>query len=99
MPEQREEGYRAKEIQVVIFRLGGEQYGLEISQAREIIRMQAITPMPKAPDFIEGIINLRGQIIAVMDLAKRFNLSPIVKTDKARIVVVEIKGSILGCLS
>ncbi|MFH1791755.1 MAG: chemotaxis protein CheW [Candidatus Omnitrophota bacterium] len=85
-----------KEIQLVIFRLADEEFGLEISQVREIIRIQDITPMPKAPDFIEGVINLRGQIIAVMDLARRFGLKSGGRSEKSRIVVVEIQGSTVG---
>ncbi len=98
MAEQKKETAQAKEIQLVIFRLAGEEFGLEISQVREIIRMQGVTPMPKAPDFIEGVINLRGQIIAVIDLAKRFGLSQTKRTDKSRIVVVEFTGNSIGLI-
>jgi purine-binding chemotaxis protein CheW len=86
----------AKETQLVIFRLAGEEFGLDISQVREIIRMQDVTPMPKAPDFIEGVINLRGQIVAVMDLAKRFGLKAAARTEKTRIVVTEVKDNTVG---
>lgn len=96
MPEQKKEAARGKEIQMVIFRLAGEEFGLEIAQVREIIRMQNITPMPKAPEFIEGVINLRGQIIAVMDLAKRFGLKSTARTDKTRVVVTEVKENTVG---
>lgn len=84
------------EVQVVIFRLAGEEFGIDISQVREIIRMQDVTPMPKAPAFIEGVINLRGQIIAVMDLASRFSLDTSARTDKTRIVVSEVGDNIVG---
>ncbi len=87
---------KIKETQLVIFRLANEDFGLEISQVREIIRLQDITPMPKAPDFIEGVINLRGQIIAVMDLAKRFSLTAQKRSDKTRIVVTEAHGTTVG---
>lgn len=86
------------ELQLVIFRLAGEEFGMEISQVREIIRLQDITPMPRAPEFIEGVINLRGQIIAVMDLAKRFGISGGDRTDKTRIVVTEVGGSTVGLI-
>lgn len=88
----------AKEIQLVIFRLAGEEFGLEISQVREIIRVQEVTPMPKAPEFIEGVINLRGQIIAIMDLAKRFSLKREKATEKARIVVTEVRDNVVGLI-
>ena len=96
MPDRKKDKNMVKELQVVIFRLAGEEYGLDISQAREIIRVPNITPMPKAPSFIEGVINLRGQIIAVMDLAERFGLNRSARTEKARIVIAEIKGNMLG---
>lgn len=99
MAEQKSQSKASgKEIQLVIFRLAGEEFGLEIAQVREIIRMQNITPMPQAPEFIEGVINLRGQIIGVMDLAKRFGLKAQTKTEKSRIVVVEIKENTVGLI-
>lgn len=99
MAEQKKEQRAAgKEIQLVVFRLAGEEFGLDIAQVREIIRMQGITPMPQAPEFIEGVINLRGQIIGVMDLAKRFGLKSQTKTEKSRIVVVEIKENTVGLI-
>jgi len=98
MPEEKKETARGAEIQLVIFRLAGEEFGLDISQVREIIRMQDITPMPQAPEFIEGVINLRGQIIAVMDLANRFGLKSSERTEKARIVVSEVKDNTVGLI-
>lgn len=99
MPEQKKDMKgSAGEIQLVIFNLGDEEFGLEISQVREIIRLQDITPVPKAPVFIDGVINLRGQIIAVMDLAKKFGLSELKKTEKTRIVVADVKGNTVGLI-
>jgi purine-binding chemotaxis protein CheW len=72
--EMAEEARAAEEIQLVVFGLGKEEFAVEVTQVREIIRMQEITRMPKSPHFVEGIINLRGQIIAVIDLAKRLNI-------------------------
>lgn len=85
-----------KEIQLVVFRLWKEEFGFDISEVKEIIRIPNITPMPKSPAFIEGIINLRGQIIAVIDLAKRFNLFRMERTEKSRIIVAEVKENIVG---
>jgi len=96
--DKQQEKTQGREIQLVIFRLANEEFGAEISQVREIIRMHDITPMPKAPEFIEGVINLRGQIIAVMDLARRFNLTGAKKTDKSRIVVTEVKENTVGLI-
>lgn len=82
--------------QLVVFRLANEFYGVEISAVNTIIRMQEITEIPQTPRFVEGVINLRGSIIPVIDLRKRFNL-PIGEITKAsRIVVVESGGQMIG---
>ncbi len=78
-----------REVQLVVFQLGREEFAVEVTQVREIIRMQDITRMPKAPSFVEGIINLRGQIIAVLDLAQRLNLEAAERGSETRIIVVE----------
>ena len=64
----------ASEKQVALFVLGGETYGLDIEVVHEIIRMQPITRVPKAPYFVEGVINLRGKVTPVVDMGKRFGL-------------------------
>jgi len=79
-----------KELQVVGFRIGRETFGLPISMVREIVRVPEITSVPNAPDYIEGVINLRGRIIPVVDLRKRFGQKSIEASKKNRIVVVEI---------
>ena len=61
-----------KELQIVGFRIGNETYGVRIGSVREIVRVPEITSVPSAPELIEGVINLRGKIIPVMDLRKRF---------------------------
>ena len=61
-----------KDIQIVGFRIGRETFGLPIAMVREIVRVPEITSVPNAPDYIEGVINLRGRIIPVVDLRKRF---------------------------
>ena len=63
------------ERQLVVFDLAGEAYGVNIGTVREIIRMQAVTHVPETPDFVEGVINLRGRVIPVVDLRKRFGLA------------------------
>ena len=98
MPEQKKDASHAKEVQLVIFRLAKEEFGLDISHVREIIRLQDITPMPKSPEFIEGVINLRGQIIAVMDMVKKFGLKKADRTEKTRIIVSELKENTLGLI-
>ena len=96
--QEKAETLRFNELQLVIFRIADEEFGLDIAQVREIIRMQEITPMPKAPQFIEGVINLRGQVIAVMDLSKKLALQAGGRTDKSRIVVVEVGENVLGLI-
>lgn len=88
-----------KEVQLVVFRIGDEEFGVDIIQVREIVRLVDVTHIPKSPAFIEGVVNLRGQIITVMDLAKRFELpSPERNKEIARIMVVEIEGNIVGMI-
>ena len=65
---------KPKEYQLVVFTLGKEEFGVDISQVREIVRLVQITYLPKAPAFIEGVVNLRGQVLAVIDLAKRIGI-------------------------
>jgi purine-binding chemotaxis protein CheW len=72
------------------FRLGNEEYGLQILKVQEIIQMQPITRIPKTPDYILGVINLRGKIIPVLDLRRKFGLEPTQDTDKTCINVVQI---------
>jgi purine-binding chemotaxis protein CheW len=87
-----------KDIQVVGFRIGSETYGVRIGSVREIVRVPEITSVPSAPDLIEGVINLRGKIIPVMDLRKRFGQSEIVADKKNRILVVELNNKLLGLI-
>ena len=92
------------EEQVVVFKLGEQTYGLDILAVREIIRMEEITKIPNAQDFIEGIINLRGSIIPIIDLSKRFGImtyesfaDDVKDTDK-RIIVVQVNGTVFGVM-
>src|SRR3984885_1749304 len=87
-----------KNIQVVGFRIGAETFGVPISIVREIVRVPAITAVPNAPDYIEGVINLRGKIISVVDLRKRFGETNIQPTKKNRIVVVDLNERSVGLL-
>ena len=80
-----------KELQVVGFRIGRETFGLPISIVREIVRVPEITSVPNAPDYIEGVINLRGRIIPIVDLRKRFGDKAFEPSKKNRIVVVELE--------
>ncbi len=84
------------EKQLVVFDLAEEGYGVDIGSVREIIRMQEITKVPRAPDFVEGVINLRGRVIPVIDLRKRFGFEATEMTKDTRIVVVDIGGQDIG---
>ena len=84
------------ERQVVVFDLNEEAYGVDISQVREIIRMQEITRVPRAPEFVEGVINLRGKVIPVVDLRARFSMPSTERTDEHGIVVVDVDGQDIG---
>lgn len=87
-----------KDYQVVGFRIGNETYGVRIGSVREIVRVPEITSVPNAPEAIEGVINLRGKIIPVMDLRKRFG-EKLVQSDKRnRILVVELESKLLGLI-
>jgi len=87
----------ASEEQVVVLELAGEAYGVEIGRVQEIIRMQPITRVPNVPAFIEGVTNLRGRVIPVLDLRRRFGLAATPPTRQSRIVVAEL-GSHAGGL-
>ncbi|WP_324716683.1 chemotaxis protein CheW [Carboxydochorda subterranea] len=87
---------RRGELQLVVFKLGNETYGVDIVTVREIIALQPITRVPGAPTFVEGILNLRGHVIPVMDLRRRFGLPWTQATRDTRIMVVEVAGRTLG---
>jgi len=87
-----------KELQLVGFRIGNETFGVRIGAVREIVRVPEITAVPSAPEMIEGVINLRGKIIPVMDLRKRFGQSDIQPDKKNRILVVELEGKLVGLI-
>lgn len=84
------------ELQLVTFRLASEEYGLPITKVQEINRLLPVTKLPQTPSFMEGIINLRGRIIPVIDLRKRFRLPITDHNDDTRIIVVEISGQTVG---
>jgi len=84
------------ETQIVVFELGDERYGLDIAAVYEIIRHQPITAVPQAPAFVEGVINLRGRIIPVVDLRDRFGMAAGALTRASRIVVAEAAGTRVG---
>lgn len=94
---QKAEGV-CREEQVVVFELAGQTYGVEIGSVSEIIRMESITRVPRAPEFVEGVINLRGRIIPVLDLRKRFGLPEGEHTRRSRIIIAEIGSMTVGMI-
>jgi purine-binding chemotaxis protein CheW len=83
-------------IQLVSFHIGGEEFGLDILRVQEIIRVQQLTRVPNSPDFVDGVINLRGKVIPVIALRRRFGLEDLAHDKQTRIVVVEVRGTVLG---
>ena len=87
------------ENQVVVFNLADEHYGVEIAAVDGIIKMQAITVVPRAPHFVEGVTNLRGEVLPVIDLRTRFGMVKVeAYTNDTRIVVVELGGQKVGMI-
>jgi purine-binding chemotaxis protein CheW len=86
----------SESTQVVSFKLGPEEYGVDIAQVQEINRMVAVTNVPRAPVFMEGVINLRGQLIPIIDLRTRFGMPRAEHTKNTRIVVTEIGTKRVG---
>lgn len=86
----------AKDVQIVGLRIGRETYGIPIALVREIVRVPDITAVPNTREYVEGVINLRGKIISVVDLRKRFGETNTENNKKNRIVVVEFEGRTVG---
>lgn len=85
-------------IQLVTFRIGEEEFGVDILAVQEIIRLMQITMVPRAPEFIEGVINLRGKVIPVINMRRRFNKEQVTADSSTRIVVMELDQKIVGFL-
>ena len=86
------------QVQLVTFRIGGEEFGLDVFQVHEILRYEEPTPMPKAPAFVEGVLDVRGTLVPVVDLRKRFEVHDLRYDDDTRIVVVDFQGERLGLI-
>ncbi len=82
--------------QLISFTVGEEEYGLELPRVREVIRMRQVTWLPKAPTSVKGIINLRGEIIPIIDLSERFGLGKRDSTSATRVIVVDVEGRPVG---
>ncbi len=85
-------------IQWVTFRLADENYGIAVMQVQEVLRITEITPVPGAPDYVLGIINLRGNVVTVLDTRRRFGLPPKEVDDVSRIIIIESGDQVVGLL-
>ena len=88
----------AKNLQLVVFNIGKELYGVKIAAVHEIVKVPDITEVPDAPSFLEGVINLRGKIIPVVDLRKRMKLTGKEKTKSSRVLITENEDRLVGLL-
>ena len=88
----------SRELHIVGFQVGRETYGVPITSLHEIVRVPEITAVPDAPDYMEGVINLRGKIVSVIDLRKRLGEKKIASTRRNRILVVENNGKLAGLI-
>jgi purine-binding chemotaxis protein CheW len=88
----------SRELHIVGFQVGRETYGVAITSLQEIVRVPEITAVPDAPDYMEGVINLRGKIVSVIDLRKRFGGKETAPSRRNRILVVEHKGRLCGLI-
>lgn len=83
-------------LQLVSFKIGNEEFGIDILKVQEIIRLLTITEVPNSPDFVEGVINLRGRVIPVIDLRVKLGMNKIERNPNTRIIVVEINNTTVG---
>ncbi|CAM3890298.1 chemotaxis protein CheW [Rheinheimera salexigens] len=85
-------------LQWVTFKLQEETYGINVMQVQEVLRYTEIAPVPGSPDYVIGIINLRGNVVTVIDTRTRFGLEPAELTDNSRIVIIEAEKQVIGIL-
>ncbi len=86
------------ETQLVVFMLNDEEFSCEIKNVAEVLKMAKVTPLPSSIEFVEGVINLRGEVIPVIDLRKRFNMAEIERTSDNRIIIVEDQERMFGLI-
>ncbi|MCI0776647.1 MAG: chemotaxis protein CheW [Chloroflexi bacterium] len=87
-----------EKIQFIVFRVGTESYGMDVSTVREVLRLQEVTYVPNAPEYVEGVINLRGKVAPIVDLRKRFGVEVSAATNESRIVVAEYNSEDVGMI-
>lgn len=87
-----------KKNQVVSFKIGKELFGVYIQNVQEIVRVPEITLVPEMPSFVEGVVNLRGKIVSIIDLSKRLKIEGSSRTKTSRILIVEVEKKVIGLL-
>lgn len=87
-----------EQVQLVVYALDKEDYGTTITDLQEVIEIQEVTPIPNAPEFIEGVLNLRGRIVVVINLEKRFGLKRETKNVPSHIIITEVDGNLFGVM-
>ena len=87
-----------EEYQLILFTLGNSLYGISIEEVSEINRMEEITILPKAPAYIEGVINLRGNVVPVIDLRKRFGMKQVERNNKNKIIILFLGKRLFGVI-
>ena len=94
----KEHSEKKEERQILVFRIAREELGIDVSCVHEVLRPQAIYPLPKTPDFIQGVINLRGHIVALIDLGKRLHAEQIEEEPSKRIIICRVNKFIVGLM-
>jgi purine-binding chemotaxis protein CheW len=94
----KEEAGSDEILQIITFKVGKEEFSVSILRVQEIIRLTEITSVPNSPAFVEGVINLRGKVIPVIDSRKRFGLPQAERTDASRVIVVDSDGKVVGLI-
>ena len=87
---------RGELIQLVSFNLDQEEYGVDVLKVREIIRMPTVTRVPNTPHYVEGVINLRGKVIPIISMRKKFGLLEVENDKQTRIMVMDVDGELMG---
>ncbi|HWP96949.1 MAG TPA: chemotaxis protein CheW, partial [Syntrophomonadaceae bacterium] len=91
-----ESAFSSDEVQLVTFIVGQESFGLDIMNVQEVIRMPAITSVPQAPGYVDGMTNLRGHILPVIDTRTKFGMERMELSESSRVIVVDIGGKAVG---
>jgi len=96
MTEPKTEDKGTAELHLVVFKLGEEEYGVDINTIREIIRYPQITRVPNTPHYVDGVINLRGQITTIMNLRKKFAMDSAGMDENTRVLIIDMGNELIG---